>query len=434
MAKVFISPLQMPSHHNALLGLSRQLARGGHECHFLAPESFRDFFTQNQASLIPVFDKGYARNEELKNLERTSAEYRRVYREVLSELLQELDAASETHRPDFFLVDSLVVPNVFPAIGRGIGCATVHTMLPLTSDGPPPPTTFNPPVGNPWAYLKNKLLWRRIHQAVRRDLEVSGDRRLYEELARQYRVPLQSLDFNTPVCFDIDLPKLILCAEAFDFQRQPNASRHYLGPCVTLDREEPEFPWERLNPEQKLVYCALGTVGHAKHAGELIAALVKLMESRQDLQLVLADHWQLGPEALPDNVIKVDFAPQLGLLKKAAVFVTHGGLNSIKEAIVCKVPMLVFPSNGDQPGNAMRVQHHGLGQFGLAQQATPDALGPLLDEVMNDTRTEQKMADMSRRFQAEIEEHLPLKVFNRLLGAPETPEQMVEGRLSGASP
>src|SRR6185503_18859644 len=97
------------------------------------------------------------------------------------------------------------------------------------------------------------------------------------------------------------------------------------------------------------------------------------------LQLVLvADremHGRLG--ALPPNVVVVPRTPQHTLLEKASVFVTHGGLSSVKEAIWFGVPMLVFPLGYDQHGNAARIAFHGLGARGDERYVTPESVGAL---------------------------------------------------------
>jgi UDP:flavonoid glycosyltransferase YjiC (YdhE family) len=56
-----------------------------------------------------------------------------------------------------------------------------------------------------------------------------------------------------------------------------------------------------------------------------------------------------------------DFAPQQWALQNADAVVTHGGLNTVMDAIVTRTPMLVMPIAFDQPGVASRVTHAGIG-------------------------------------------------------------------------
>jgi MGT family glycosyltransferase len=87
--------------------------------------------------------------------------------------------------------------------------------------------------------------------------------------------------------------------------------------------------------------------------------------SRLDAQLVLS----LGrPGAATtmrssNNALIVDYAPQTALLRRAALTITHGGLNTVLESLSAGVPLVVTPIANDQPGNAVRVEALGVGRF-----------------------------------------------------------------------
>jgi UDP:flavonoid glycosyltransferase YjiC (YdhE family) len=92
--------------------------------------------------------------------------------------------------------------------------------------------------------------------------------------------------------------------------------------------------------------------------------LLEVMRRRPDWEFLLVDGSAAGVQAralgLP-NVRVVPWAPQLAVLRRARVMLTHGGINSVKECIWSGVPMLVLPLADDQPGNGARVAYHGLG-------------------------------------------------------------------------
>ena len=65
--------------------------------------------------------------------------------------------------------------------------------------------------------------------------------------------------------------------------------------------------------------------------------------------------------AIPAHWLVREFLPQVALLERAAVAVTHGGNNSVTESLTCGVPMLVLPFSTDQFAGAAAIEDAGLG-------------------------------------------------------------------------
>merc|ERR1712226_222959 len=74
-----------------------------------------------------------------------------------------------------------------------------------------------------------------------------------------------------------------------------------------------------------------------------------------------------GAEALidlppvPPNFVLRESVPQLELLPLCDAFITHGGANSMHEALSLRVPLAVVPVLGDQMENADSVAKYGAG-------------------------------------------------------------------------
>jgi UDP:flavonoid glycosyltransferase YjiC (YdhE family) len=77
-------------------------------------------------------------------------------------------------------------------------------------------------------------------------------------------------------------------------------------------------------------------------------------------------------------------APQVDLLKHTKLFITHGGLGGIKEAIISGVPMLVIPFDTDQPRNAARVLYHKLGRSCQPSECTPERITQLVRAMLEE--------------------------------------------------
>jgi len=67
------------------------------------------------------------------------------------------------------------------------------------------------------------------------------------------------------------------------------------------------------------------------------------------------------PQPLPALIRHVSFAPFGRILPKASVFVHHGGIGTVAQALKAGVPQLIMPFSFDQLDNARRVQSLGAG-------------------------------------------------------------------------
>jgi UDP:flavonoid glycosyltransferase YjiC (YdhE family) len=167
--------------------------------------------------------------------------------------------------------------------------------------------------------------------------------------------------------------------EAFDLPGVPASPvRHYAGLLIDHDRREhtplsyikvrEEIMHRAATNNTHVIYCSFGTIPPDDHE---IARnfLRKLIDATVSMPVsLLLSTLLIAPEepGLPPHVFALPEVPQLEVLRYADVFVTHGGTNSVKEAIEQQVPMLVYPVDTriDQPGNARRIVHHGLGLTG----------------------------------------------------------------------
>jgi UDP:flavonoid glycosyltransferase YjiC (YdhE family) len=90
------------------------------------------------------------------------------------------------------------------------------------------------------------------------------------------------------------------------------------------------------------------------------------------------------PDALgtiPEGWLVRDYLPQVRLLSGARLAVTHGGNNSVTEAIGQGVPLLVLPFSTDQFAGAAAVERTGLGAALDPNSASVDELAEALTAV-----------------------------------------------------
>jgi zeaxanthin glucosyltransferase len=110
--------------------------------------------------------------------------------------------------------------------------------------------------------------------------------------------------------------------------------------------------------------------GVAKHAGtQLVLAIGDQLDTKE-----------IGP--VPSNAIVVNRAPQLELLKRTSVCITHAGLNTVLESLAQGVPQLAIPVTFEQPGIAARIAAKMTGVTMPFADLTSEHLSTLLDEVL----------------------------------------------------
>lgn len=143
---------------------------------------------------------------------------------------------------------------------------------------------------------------------------------------------------------------------AEDFQKE---QFRFLGPSI-YERHGDAFEFKK--SERPVIYVSLGTIikGDVSFFQKCIEAF-----RETDIEVIISTGQKFDIRKLrnvPANVHIYKFVPQIEVLKFADVFVTHGGMNSVSEALVYGTPMIVIPFVSDQPVNARRIEELGLGK------------------------------------------------------------------------
>ncbi len=246
-----------------------------------------------------------------------------------------------------------------------------------------------PPVFTTWKY--NPTWWAQLRNAAGYKLMLNSAKPIHDiisECRRQWKLPACSNinDFYSvsklaivsqqPVEFEYPRPKL-------------TGLLHFTGPHFDhTGRKSVDFPFEKLN-DQPLIYASMGTLqNRLNHIFYKIAkACVGL-----DVQLVISLGGGLEPEALPNlpgNPLVVKYAPQLELLQKASLTITHAGLNTTLESLSNGVPLVAIPITNDQPGVAARIAWTGVGKFISTSRLTTSRLRQTIQEVLTQKSYQQ---------------------------------------------
>ena len=134
----------------------------------------------------------------------------------------------------------------------------------------------------------------------------------------------------------------------------------FLGSAVREEPRDAQVEAWLAADEGSVVYVSLGSFLSARSdVLALIADALRRLDVRVALATGSAPVEELGP--LPQAWLVREFLPQVRLLAASSVAVTHGGNNSVTEALTAGVPLLVLPFSTDQFAGAAAIERTGVG-------------------------------------------------------------------------
>jgi zeaxanthin glucosyltransferase len=277
-------------------------------------------------------------------------------------------------------IEALLVDQTEPCGGSiadhlGIPFVTVCNALNLNQEpSVPPPFTSFAYRDSAFARVRNQLGYRiaglvmlPIAKVVSRYREKWGQ--------RPYSDPQASFSRRAQIS---QLPA------SFDYPRKTLGDHfHYTGPLRKANSQTTPFPWERLDG-RPLVYASLGTLQNGREP--LFRAFAEAC-APLSVQLVMTHGGGLDERtanSFPGAPVVVSYAPQLDVLRRATLTLTHAGLNTVLDSLSCGVPLVAVPITYEQPAIAQRVRWSGAGESIQLGNATPDRIRSAVQQVMGD--------------------------------------------------
>ncbi|MCP3136645.1 glycosyltransferase [Pyxidicoccus xibeiensis] len=177
---------------------------------------------------------------------------------------------------------------------------------------------------------------------------------------------------------------------------------HLVGPSIPPEArgDEVDFPWERLGAKP-VVYVSFGS--QISWQPQLFRTIAEAA-APLGVTVVLSAGELAGTDftrSLPGDVVAVPYAPQRQLLARASAFVSHGGANSVMEAMTAGVPMLQLPVCNDQPIQAHFLTKSGAGLVLEPRTLAVDECRAALRQLLEPgTPLRQKVAAISASYRA----------------------------------
>lgn len=220
----------------------------------------------------------------------------------------------------------------------------------------------------------------------------------FQKLIKQQDIKCRFSEYS----FRVRVPEFVFSPRGFDLPVTSDwTERIYLGASIDLKRNDFSFDWNKIDKQKKIIYCSLGTyTKRYKYARRLFLSVIGSVSLKPDCHLIL-QYGSIPPEELgkiSDNISLFEVLPQMEILQKTSLFITHGGFSSVREALFFGVPMIVFPCWLDQFGNAARIVYHNVGIRGNIKKVTPAMITKYIHQVMNDNSLHGSVKEMQDIF------------------------------------
>ncbi|AFZ15368.1 glycosyltransferase, MGT family [Crinalium epipsammum PCC 9333] len=370
-------------HINPLAALGRELRSRGHKITFLQIPDVESKVRSEGLDFYPLGMSIYKRGELAKTLQQLtqlSGIEALNYSVNFCKLITEIICKDAPNAIKFLGIEALLVDQLEP-VGETVAEFLKIPFICVSSGQVIHRRVDVPPFFTGWSY--KKTWWARLgNQAFYYILDRSCESIL--QVINQYRRKWNLSDYPEIYASYSKLAHISQQPAAFDFPC-PNlpAHFHYIAPFRNASPRAVSFPFERLTG-QPLIYASLGSIQNTKDDifHKIAAACADL-----DVQLVITHGGGMSAEAvqkLPGSPLVVEYAPQLEVLSKASLTITHGGLNTVLDSLSYGVPLVAIPITFEQPGTGARIRWTKTGEVIPLKKLTIPRLRRAIKKVLTE--------------------------------------------------
>lgn len=366
MAKVVVLNLPEHGHMNATYPVVAELVRRGEQVLYYATDPYRASVEAAGAEYVSYGDAGrFAPPAHAGGFHSVMAWQMGLAEHLLPKLIEEITAAD----PDYLLIDSMCLwANLLVQILKIPAVCMASVFVPN-----PKLVTVDEMIQSGYASAPKPVLLAGIDAL-----------NTYIETSRSVDHTYGTLSPDIVEFFsNYQSLNLIFTTRAFHPGGEHyDESYKFVGPMIDPARCDAEVDDLQLSGPDPLVYVSLGTIFNDQ-PGFYRACMAAFDQAPFRVLIATGskvDQSALGP--VPANVVLRERVPQLQVLRHAALFLTHGGMNSVNEALAFGVPLLVFPQHGDQHLVAGRVLETGAGLRLTPADITPEKIRALADTLL----------------------------------------------------
>lgn len=384
MTSVLFTLIPEKGHINPYIGLAQYLQQEGVEIGFY---SSHDISTQLEAASLPrqlgkpqpAADRSANRGEAFaKNV--ADPKWLRAWIEELlidraEEALAELGLVIEQFKPTLIVSDPMLYASAIAAKQAQL----------------------------PWVAVSNSLnpvLNKEIHSELLATLAALDPKRKALFARHAIEVEFCGSDLLSPL-LTIAFTTTEFVGKVDSFAHSLGSVVHCVGPATLLKKrgDESYFAWDKIRKDQPLIYMSLGSQIYFQP--RMFQTVIEALRDKP-VQLIATVSELMDTEELtelPDNVHLCRYTPQLEILKQSSLMISHGGANSIMEAMQAGVPVLISPICNDQFHQAYYLEKQQAGIVLDLAKASSEECWQALVKLMNDESIQHNVHRISASYQ-----------------------------------
>ncbi|MEY8352665.1 nucleotide disphospho-sugar-binding domain-containing protein [Lachnospiraceae bacterium 54-53] len=348
--KILMVNLPFSGHTNPTLGLAKVIASLGHEVAYVHSPDWKSKVEKTGARFIPYDDYPDTLSPSQKEMKSWGAAYNTVKR--------------IGHGYDCLIYEMLFLPGKSLADELGIPSFRLFSTF-----------TINERVLN---YFGQTGGWYMtcIFRYPSLCRLISG--RLQKKFHLRFNSIAKEMTENAPA---LNFTYTVKEFQIFSHEFNPMYYK-YIGAALNDRETDPSFKFPAIH--FPLIYISLGTLLNTS-----TSFFKKCIQAFQDkpVTVIISIGTIVKAEKLgfiPDNIFIYPHVPQLQILQRTSLFITHGGMNSVNESIYYGVPMLAIPVGNDQPAVAKQIDALHLGKYLSKKHLKPEALAAGAMSILND--------------------------------------------------
>lgn len=326
-------------HINPTLPIVNELVKRGETIIYYSTEAFKEKIEKAGAKYKPYSFSLTQAPTSGGNFVKLTRMLLKATEEVMS---KEMKYIRKLH-PDYIIHDSMCPWGKY--IAKHLGIKAINTTSTFVFSG----ETTNKADG-----FRKKILKMAVEVGIGQIFDIVSIKR---RLKVEYGVDSKIMDlFRNQEDLNIVFTSL---------QFQPDGAKLgnkfvFIGPSIYDRKDAQDFSFENIG-DRKLVYISLGTIANERL--DFYRECIKAF-SKSEFNVLISIGSKVNKKefgVVPSNIYIENYVPQIEVLKRASLFISHGGMNSVNEALYFGVPLLIFPQQSEQVMVAKRVEELGAG-------------------------------------------------------------------------